>query len=211
MVGTQGLGLPFRPLARLAQNEEPGRSGREAGGRGGLGQREMAMTSTLPKWVLYLQALLTPAIALLAVVIGYVQWRTANQRAVLDVFEKRFEIYQGARAAITEVVTKGTVQPQAHIDFLRATDKAQFLFGREVTSYFNCVYRLLVEHAEAEDLMKSGNQQTYQNAVTKKHAAFREIANFYKKSAPLVTPYMRIHQKAPSTWTVPWCASGQKK
>src|SRR5262249_45789982 len=51
MVGTQGLGLPFRPLARLAQNEEPGRSGREAGGRGGLGQREMAMTSTLPKWV----------------------------------------------------------------------------------------------------------------------------------------------------------------
>jgi len=211
MVGTQGLGLPFRPLARLAQNEEPGRSGREAGGRGGLGQREMAMTSTLPKWVLYLQALLTPAIALLAVVIGYVQWRTAHQRAVLDVFEKRFEIYQGARAAITEVVTKGTVQPQAHIDFLRATDKAQFLFGPEVTSYFNCVCRLLVEHAEAEDLMRSGNQQTYQNAVTKKHAAFREIANFYKKSAPLVTPYMRIHQKAPSTWTVPWCASGQKK
>ena len=43
--------------------------------------------------------------------------------------------------------------------------------------------------------MKSGNQQTYQNAVTKKHAAFQEIANFYVKIVPLVTPYMRIHQK----------------
>ena len=168
-------------------------------------------SSTLPNWVLYLQALLTPAIALLAVVIAYVQWRTAHQRAVLDVFEKRFEIYQSARAAITEVIRKGTVQPHAHIDFLRATDKAQYLFGPEVTSYFNHIYRLLVEHGEAEDLMKSGNQQAYQNAVTKKHAAFREFTNFYEKTVPLVTPYMRIHQKAASTWTVPWRASGQKK
>jgi hypothetical protein len=168
----------------------------------------MAMTSTLPNWVLYLQALLTPAIALLAVVIGYVQWRTAHQRAVLDAFEKRFEIYQSARAAITEVITKGTVQPHTHIDFLRATDKAQFLFGPEVTSYFNSVYRLLVEHGEAEDLMKDGNQQ---NAVTKKHVAFREIANFYVKSVPLVAPYMRIHQKAPRTWIVSSRASSQKK
>jgi hypothetical protein len=33
----KGLGIPFRPLAGLAQNEEPGGSGGEAGGRGGLG------------------------------------------------------------------------------------------------------------------------------------------------------------------------------
>jgi hypothetical protein len=137
---------------------------------------------------------------LLAVVIGYIQWRTAHQRAVLDVFEKRFEIYQSARAAITEVITKGTVQHHADIDFLRATDKAQFLFGPEVTFYFNSVYNLLVEHGAAEDMMKSGNQQERQNAVTKKYAAFNEIANFYVKSLPLVTPYMRIHQKAPSTY-----------
>jgi hypothetical protein len=32
----EGLCLPFRPLARLAQNEEPGCAGREAGGTRGL-------------------------------------------------------------------------------------------------------------------------------------------------------------------------------
>jgi hypothetical protein len=47
------------------------------------------MTNQLPLWVLYLQALSTPAIALLASVIGFFQWRTAHQRAVLDLFEKR--------------------------------------------------------------------------------------------------------------------------
>ena len=35
----EGLGLPFRPLAGLAQNEELGCTGREASGRRGLGQR----------------------------------------------------------------------------------------------------------------------------------------------------------------------------
>jgi hypothetical protein len=43
-VGLEGIvskrkdfALPFRPLARLAQDEKPECAGREAGGRGGLG------------------------------------------------------------------------------------------------------------------------------------------------------------------------------
>ena len=42
-------------------------------------------------WVQYLQALSTPAIALLAVVIGVIQWRTAHQRAVFDLFDRRMK------------------------------------------------------------------------------------------------------------------------
>jgi hypothetical protein len=38
-VKAQGFPLPFRPLARLAQNEELGCTGREARSRGGLGKR----------------------------------------------------------------------------------------------------------------------------------------------------------------------------
>jgi hypothetical protein len=43
-VETQGLGLSFGTLARLAQDEESERSGSDAGGWRGLGQTEMAMT-----------------------------------------------------------------------------------------------------------------------------------------------------------------------
>jgi hypothetical protein len=44
IVEAQGVRLPLRPLARLAQDEESERSGSDAGGRRGLGQKEMAMT-----------------------------------------------------------------------------------------------------------------------------------------------------------------------
>src|SRR5262249_34922119 len=39
----QGLHLPLRPLARLAQNEEPGGAGGEARGGGGMGQGAVAV------------------------------------------------------------------------------------------------------------------------------------------------------------------------
>jgi hypothetical protein len=87
------------------------------------------MMTQLPNWVLYLQALSTPAIAVLAAVIGLMQWRTAHQRSALDLFEKRFETYQSAKAIIADVVRHGTAPFGTAIDFLRIADKAQFLFG----------------------------------------------------------------------------------
>src|SRR5262249_6217454 len=42
----EGLRLPFRPLAGLAQNEEPGGADREARRRGRMGQAEMTTTRT---------------------------------------------------------------------------------------------------------------------------------------------------------------------
>ena len=62
------------------------------------------MSDQLPYWVHLLQALSTPAIALLALVIGGVQWRTSHQRAVLDLFEKRWQSYPEFRGVIVEVV-----------------------------------------------------------------------------------------------------------
>jgi len=44
-VKAQGLNLPLRPLARLAQNEEPGGAGRKTGRGGRMGQKEMAMNA----------------------------------------------------------------------------------------------------------------------------------------------------------------------
>jgi hypothetical protein len=151
----------------------------------------------LPNWVLYLQALSTPAIAVLAAVIGLMQWRTAHQRSALDLFDKRFETYQRMRAIIANVLTHGTAPFSTAIDFLREADKAQFLFGPQVTSYLNSVYALLVEHGEAEDMMKSKDAATYQKGVEKKYAAFREISKFYERSLPLFLRYMQMHQKPP--------------
>jgi hypothetical protein len=67
----------------------------------------------------------------LAAVIGFMQWRTAHQRSVLDLFEKRFEVYSSIREIVGEVIREGSVPNLRAFNFARAAEKAQFLFGSE--------------------------------------------------------------------------------
>src|SRR5215831_9817904 len=56
-----------------------------------------------------------------------------------------------------------------------------------------CCIGLIIQPASALSRARTLNRYLrHQNAVTKKHAAFREITNFYEKTVPLVTPYMRL-------------------
>ena len=90
------------------------------------------MESELPLWVEYLRALATPAIAILAVVIAVAQWRTAHQRAVLELFERRMSVFSALREAMWPVVTNGKPNDDDLSNFLKAKDQAQFVFGRDV-------------------------------------------------------------------------------
>jgi hypothetical protein len=64
-------------------------------------------------------------------------------------FDKRFETYNELRAIMARAIAHGTVCNDTLIDYLRASDKAQFLFGPEVTAYLNSIYKLLIEHRHA--------------------------------------------------------------
>ena len=70
----EGFRLPFRPLARLAQNEELGCTGREARRRGRMGQKEMAM-SYGPKTERILAGVLTVASGgwLILILLGHLE------------------------------------------------------------------------------------------------------------------------------------------
>ena len=41
-----------------------------------------------PTWIIVLQALLTPTIAAVAGLVAFLQWRTAHQKVILDLFDR---------------------------------------------------------------------------------------------------------------------------
>src|SRR6266571_5603899 len=157
------------------------------------------MNSQLPYWVQLLQALSTPAIALLAVVIGVMQWRTSHQRAVLDLFEKRWQAYKGIREVISEVVRSGSVSNEATFSYLRAIDGTEFLFGPEVYAYLRDVHKKLAQHHTFEGMAKREGTRwkERQEAIDKQSKTFEEIAKFYDAAERLIAPYVRMHQKSP--------------
>src|SRR5260370_19959215 len=96
----------------------------------------------MPLWIQYSQALAAPAIALLAIVIAILQWRTAHQKVVLDLFERRMKVYSEIRAVIASIVSSGKLPNENHFEFMLARSEEH---TSELQSHLNLVCRLLLE------------------------------------------------------------------
>ena len=154
-------------------------------------------TSQPPLWVQVFQALLTLAVALLAIAVGVAQWRTSHQRAVLDLFERRMAIVDALSGVVSKVTASGSVSHQDAMEFAQTTRQVDFLFGPEVKRYVEDLYRAMSEHAVAETKYKHG--QEAMDAVQRQHIAFIKIAAYFDEFPKLVKPYLKMHQKAPGT------------
>jgi hypothetical protein len=82
--------------------------------------------------------------------------RSAQQKLILDLFDKRWSIVTELREAIAEVVTTGTVSYDADGKFFSAANRAALLFGPEVTAYL-CVPKT------SSELMTCWNRLSWRN------------------------------------------------
>lgn len=90
-----------------------------------------------PHWTAYLSALLAPTIAVLGAVIAYCQWRTAQNKLKLELFEKRFAVYDEARTLLSSILTNGKVREEAAHKFLAGTREAKWLLNTDVAEYLD--------------------------------------------------------------------------
>lgn len=153
--------------------------------------------SSLPAWIQYLQALATPAIALLAIVIGMIQWRTAHQRAVLDLFDRRMGTYEALNAAISMIMRDGRATVEVLAAFDRAFVKAPFLFGEEVTDFLEETRQRIVVLNMAGKMANTDDDAIRAKYADAEAEHLLELTSFFKNFANLIQPYVKMHQKAP--------------
>ena len=72
-------------------------------------------------WVDYLQALLTPAIAGLGLLIAWLQWRTSHQRLKLERFDDRFRRFEATRKFLQSLIKEANLDETTRMDFLAET------------------------------------------------------------------------------------------
>lgn len=87
-------------------------------------------------WTTYLAALLTPTIAVLGAFIAYRQWLTAQNKLKLDLFDRRFAIYDAARILIASVMTKGKANDEELCTFESGIRSARWLLNKGIETYF---------------------------------------------------------------------------
>lgn len=149
-----------------------------------------------------IQWIVAAGTAAFVAIVGFFQWRTAQNKAVLDLFERRHEVYVAVRQAVGDILTNPSgFDMQKEIEFVNAMERAYFFFGDDVHSYLKKLWDDMLFVLEAD---KTIPNMPFLPDREKKYGARREamerVKKFYTEGQPLFARYMRFSQTVPGSW-----------
>ncbi|MDH2343236.1 hypothetical protein [Bradyrhizobium sp. SSUT77] len=141
-------------------------------------------------------------IASIAALIAYLQWVTAHQKVVVDLFDRRRKAFELVEAAIRPVFREGEVADDAFRMLFEAKAECRFLFGDDVNNYLDSL------HADYAWLIAFTNSvidqsQNRSQLIDEKYERLNRIIAFYKNGAPLFLEYLRLDMKVRYFWPFP--------
>ncbi|ACE89496.1 hypothetical protein RHECIAT_CH0000503 [Rhizobium etli CIAT 652] len=154
-----------------------------------------------------LAALLTPTIAAIAIVIAFMQWRTAHQKVMLDLFERRLKIYDQVHEVVAYFWTNegNLVGFNAGRKLAAAHADARFMFGEEVAIAIeglkSMVHQLSSLKNKLEKIETDGPER--EKLVSQILDIEAEFERWPESFSKICLPYMRMDQKlmrTPAEW-----------
>jgi hypothetical protein len=132
--------------------------------------RQRFMDPTCASWVTILSGLLTPVIAIAVAFIAYRQWRTAQNRLRLDLFDRCLAIHTEALEIIAKIVTH-QFDTTDLTKFEPAVRRSKWLMDKDLERYFRKEF--IPQFVELQVLYKLGSKADPQE----KWATFKWIAD----------------------------------
>ncbi len=141
---------------------------------------------------------ITAFIAFIVAVIALFQWDTARQKVVLDLFDKRFEVYDLLRLIVSRHITTGISTDDVR-QFEKTLNRASFLFGREVIKYLECVGQNVtqsyIDESRLSRIPPNLSREDIDAITSRTEARFNSFREFPSRFDALVAPYMKHTQK----------------
>lgn len=151
-----------------------------------------------PHWTAYVSALMVPVVALIAAGIAFLQWRLAQNKLMLDLFDRRFKIYEGARDFLRSVMTSGKAKDEEMLKFLISTREAKWLFDESIAEYLDKeIYAKAVELQTLDSELVGvpvGEERTKSVAAQRKLK--EKLLAQFKVLDEKFSPYLRLRHHA---------------
>jgi hypothetical protein len=74
-------------------------------------------------------------------VIAYLQWITAHQKVVIDLFDRRRKAFELAEDALRPVFREAEISGDALNSLFKAKSECRFLFGKDVNDYLDLIHK----------------------------------------------------------------------
>jgi hypothetical protein len=131
---------------------------------------------------------------------AYQQWRTAREKVLLDLFDKRFAVYEELRTVVSGYPQHG-IDEDAYARFLTGTSRAQFLFGPEITKFLEEIKEDLAWEMAAStiDPRTKAPPEKFETVSAEWIERKNRLGAFPKEFDRMVSPYLKHHQKGAGT------------
>jgi hypothetical protein len=154
---------------------------------------------------------ITSLAALVAAIIAYLQWKTAQTKVALDIHATRYAIYTDLRDAVTMFLKEVKFSNDVQAKYMDAQSRARFYFGAEVEEYLERLRRDMIYGAvfdrygppDARPVLPQGTLYRPHGTVDAQVARLDRINAFYSEIDRMFVPYMRLDQRMPLWWWTP--------
>src|SRR5260370_2845397 len=149
--------------------------------------------------VTIIQAIIAGGTAIVVAAVGYYQWRTAEQKAVLDLFDRRRAIYDVVQSCVDQMISSSPgFDQQRQTEFVRAKEQAYFFFGDDVQTYLEQLWQDIINVRSADDELKGPLQPSDRaQTIERRRPAWARISECSRNVKPLSGKYIRFSHPVP--------------
>jgi hypothetical protein len=146
-----------------------------------------------------IQWIVAAGTAVFVALVGYFQWRTAQQRQALDLFDRRYELFRVFREAVAQMTSSSAgFDQQRETDFKQAKERAYFFFGDDVEAYLDeLLSDIDIVLTVDKELPGISAPETRRQSNETKRRALDRIERFRTTGRSLFGRYMRFSQTIP--------------
>jgi len=103
--------------------------------------------------------------------IAWQQWRVADDKLRLDLFERRYKIYDATMRFVANIVSKATFEDADLVEFYRQTSDAVFFFRSDVVEYLDVIRDRAVKTRSLAHQFRDLPVGDYRTALVEKESA----------------------------------------
>lgn len=144
-----------------------------------------------------LKGFLTPLIAVVAVYIAWQQFKTNQQKFVLDRYDRRMSVYEEVRKILSIIMRDARASVDDLLRFRTAVSEADFLFGPEIAEYIDAIYKHGIDLARWTDAYRDNTQSKpegydHQQVVSSMHAELDWLTEQFEPAKQLFRKYLDV-------------------
>jgi|SRR5580704_12466543 hypothetical protein len=148
----------------------------------------------LPLWVQWIQAILLLIISCIGAWIAFRQAKIATAKLNLDLYEKRFDVFDAARTLVAKFLRDANINTEDIITFNIGVAEAIFLFEPEVKNYLDELRKKAAAlHTKTEQLRALSDKDRRRDRLIDEIANLeQDFATEYERLIAVFKPYLKL-------------------